>query len=168
MTDINIKKVNEDGNTGLAGAVFQLLIKEDGSAYRLVTDSDGIGGLESVAVGDTTYTAAFRTDGSIKSLTNLPDGEYRLDEVHVPEGYINIWGDIDFKIENGTVTSTTAASSDKVTLDTSGSISLLKIENTPGAALPSTGGPGTRLFTIIGSILILGAGVLLWRRRRTI
>ena len=35
-------------------------------------------------------------------------------------------------------------------------------------ALPSTGGPGTRLFTILGSILILGAGVLLWRRRRLI
>ena len=37
-----------------------------------------------------------------------------------------------------------------------------------GPELPSTGGPGTRLFTILGSILILGAGVLLWRRRRTI
>ena len=42
------------------------------------------------------------------------------------------------------------------------------IGNTPGAALPNTGGPGTRLFTILGSILILGAGVLLWRRRRLI
>ncbi len=32
--------------------------------------------------------------------------------------------------------------------------------------LPATGGPGTRLFTILGSILILGAGALLWRKRR--
>ncbi len=37
-----------------------------------------------------------------------------------------------------------------------------------GYELPSTGGHGTRLFTILGSILILGAGVLLWRRRRLI
>ena len=37
-----------------------------------------------------------------------------------------------------------------------------------GYELPSTGGPGTRLFTILGSILILGAGALLWRRRRFI
>lgn len=37
-----------------------------------------------------------------------------------------------------------------------------------GYELPSTGGPGTRLFTILGSILIFGAGVLLWRRRRII
>ena len=34
--------------------------------------------------------------------------------------------------------------------------------------LPSTGGPGTRFFTILGSVLILGAGVLLWWRRRSV
>ena len=42
------------------------------------------------------------------------------------------------------------------------------VENIPGASLPSTGGAGTRIFTILGSILILGAGVLLWRRRRLV
>ena len=42
------------------------------------------------------------------------------------------------------------------------------INNIAGVALPNTGGPGTRLFTILGTILILGAGVLLLRRRRLI
>ena len=42
------------------------------------------------------------------------------------------------------------------------------VGNQKGSALPNTGGPGTRLFTILGSILILGAGVLLCRRRRLI
>jgi LPXTG-motif cell wall-anchored protein len=42
------------------------------------------------------------------------------------------------------------------------------VGNTPGAALPNTGGCGTWPFTIVGSILILGAGVLLWRRRKLI
>ena len=37
-----------------------------------------------------------------------------------------------------------------------------------GYELPSTGGSGTKIFTILGSILILGAGVLLWRRGRFI
>lgn len=41
-------------------------------------------------------------------------------------------------------------------------------QETGGYELPSTGGPGTRLFTLLGSVLILGAGVLLWRRRRWI
>ena len=44
----------------------------------------------------------------------------------------------------------------------------LIVTNSAGYELPSTGGPGTRAYTILGSILILGAGVLLWRRRRTI
>ena len=42
----------------------------------------------------------------------------------------------------------------------------LKIENEAGAALPNTGGPGTLIFTILGGILILGAGVLLVLNRR--
>ena len=37
-----------------------------------------------------------------------------------------------------------------------------RITNNPGVELPSTGGPGTRLYTILGTILILGAGALLW------
>jgi len=44
----------------------------------------------------------------------------------------------------------------------------ISVKNEPGAALPNTGGPGTRLFTILGLILIAGAGLLLLRRRRTI
>ena len=43
-----------------------------------------------------------------------------------------------------------------------------KILNNAGYELPSTGGPGTTTIYLLGSILILGAGVLLWRRRRTI
>ena len=54
------------------------------------------------------------------------------------------------------------------TNDTTDASVAYKIINDAGVELPSTGGPGTRLFTILGSILILGAGVLLWRRRRMI
>ena len=45
-----------------------------------------------------------------------------------------------------------------------------QIINTPedGATLPSTGGPGTKLFTIFGTILIAGAVLLLWKRRGVI
>ena len=44
----------------------------------------------------------------------------------------------------------------------------LMVMNSAGVELPSTGGPGTRLFTILGSILVMFAGVLLVRRRRCI
>ena len=40
-------------------------------------------------------------------------------------------------------------------------------ENAPGEALPSTGGMGTRLFYLFGSLLFLGAFVILISRRIT-
>lgn len=44
----------------------------------------------------------------------------------------------------------------------------LTVYNIPGAELPNSGGPGTRIFMILGTILITGAGLLLLKRRRTI
>lgn len=41
-----------------------------------------------------------------------------------------------------------------------------EIANTKGVELPSTGGMGTTIFYIIGSILVVGAGILLVTRRR--
>ena len=38
--------------------------------------------------------------------------------------------------------------------------------NTTGAALPSTGGVGTQIFTLMGTMMMLGAGVLLMLQRR--
>ncbi len=40
------------------------------------------------------------------------------------------------------------------------------ISNTKGAELPSTGGIGTTIFYLVGTILVLGAGILLITRRR--
>ena len=42
----------------------------------------------------------------------------------------------------------------------------ITVYNSTGYELPSTGGPGTRLFTILGSILVLGAGLMLQRKRK--
>ena len=41
--------------------------------------------------------------------------------------------------------------------------------NTPGTALPSTGGPGTTIYTLGGLLLVIGAGLMygfVLRRRR--
>ena len=43
-----------------------------------------------------------------------------------------------------------------------------RVVNTPGVELPHTGGRGTGMFTILGSLLIAGAGLLLFRRRMMI
>ena len=165
VSDISIQKTDENGE-GLSGAVFQLLIKEDGE-YRTVKNTDGIGGLESITIDEETYVGAFRTNGNPKSLTDLPDGEYRLDEVFVPDGYTNVVGKIYFKIENGVITSTTANEFNEVELDTTtGTISLLKIANIWGVELPEAGGTGPWVYAVPGSILLLGAGILLVKKIR--
>ena len=42
----------------------------------------------------------------------------------------------------------------------------IDVENEAGSILPSTGGIGTTIFYILGTLLILGAGVVLVTRRR--
>ncbi len=51
-----------------------------------------------------------------------------------------------------------------ITRDPSSSDSELK--NTKGVELPATGGMGTKVFYIVGAVLVLGAGILLVTRRR--
>ena len=43
---------------------------------------------------------------------------------------------------------------------------ILTVKNIPGAELPESGGPGTTLIYLIGSILLLGCGTILVARRR--
>ena len=50
--------------------------------------------------------------------------------------------------------------------DSENTILYFRIANSTGYELPNTGGPGTRLFTILGSILIFGAGLVWMRKRR--
>ena len=42
----------------------------------------------------------------------------------------------------------------------------VKVNNQSGSELPSTGGMGTTIFYVIGSILLIGAAVLLITKKR--
>ena len=89
-------------------------------------------------------------------ISGLPDGSYQLVEREPPDGYVITTAVTTFTVSQGSVT--------EWSLDgTAGTA--FEIPNPPGAALPHTGGTGTRLHTILGLILIAGAGMLLLRRR---
>jgi len=116
-------------------------------------------------------------------------GRYRFKETKTPDGYILTTEYTYFEVyienrvlkvrltdEDGNpltdeggdeVTETDTA---KLSSETIGSTTVYKITvtNTPGSALPSIGGPGTRLFMIFGTILIASAGMLLWKRWRIV
>ena len=103
--------------------------------------------------------------------SGLDDGDYKLVETTTPSGY-NTIPDIEF-----TITATHDVSSDNPTLISlsggdkftgvvSTGVVSANIENQSGAQLPSTGGIGTTIFYVLGSVLVIGAAVLLVTKKR--
>ena len=166
-TSLDIVKVdNADTSITLEGAEFTIRkIKDTLSANDIQYD-----GPESAPV---------TTDGDGKtSFDGITYGYYEIREKHAPEGY-NLPDDACFYIrydDDGIKLLEKDLTKDPKAWDATktevGTVSLLDdtatVKNTSGAILPYTGGPGTLIFTILGSILILGSGVMLWRRRRLI
>ena len=67
--------------------------------------------------------------------------------------------------ENGNVTSAESAISVEVILNNIAAAAVV-IVNKAGAELPSTGGMGTTIFYVLGSVLVLAAVVLLVTKKR--
>ena len=101
----------------------------------------------------------------------LDDGDYKISETTTPAGY-NTIADIEFTItaehdvlsDNPTLTSLSGGN--KFTDEVSTGAVSADIENNAGSTLPETGGIGTTIFYVIGSILVLGAVVLLVTKKR--
>ena len=141
----------------LEGAVFTLTHPDGTENEGLITNSDGYLVFE---------------DG--KTYVNLAsDGKtYTLTETKAPDGYCKIAENVTFtSSKEGVFAAGSGYSIESATETIDGkvvTVYTIKVQNSAGATLPNTGGPGTRLFTILGSILVFGAGALLWRRRRFI
>lgn len=122
-------------------------------------------------------------EGYIFRFTGLDDGDYRLVEVKAPDGY-NTAEDVYFTItanhdpdstdpklinlgckyrsgQTGTANEITGSVSGL----NDGSI-LIDVLNYRGNTLPSTGGMGTTIFYVLGSILAVGAAILLVSKKR--
>ena len=138
-----------------------------------------------VRVTTVTTSTAATADGTTKKIvgivgsdgcltfTGLNAGTYTLSETKTPSGY-NTMSDITFTIsatQSGSSNvegSSITWSSDNATivLDGTNGVFDTTIENLPGTVLPSTGGMGTTLFYVLGSVLVLGAGILLVTKKR--
>lgn len=96
------------------------------------------------------------------------DKTYTLKETETKQGYNLLTEEVTLTLHLDTVTTTTT---DGVTTSTSSFEEAADtdwgtVENNKGSVLPSTGGIGTTIFYIIGTILVIGAGVVLVTRRR--
>lgn len=150
-----VNKVDQD-KAPLEGAGFTLYKKVNGEWTAVKT----------ISAGDTT-TFTF---------SGLDDGDYKLEETTTPNGY-NTIDPVEF-----TVTADHDVESDSPALNslsgdvTSGSLEFTSstsagslttdVVNKKGSVLPSTGGMGTTILYVVGSVLVLGAGVLLITKKR--
>ncbi len=98
------------------------------------------------------------------SVKGLDADTYYLEETKAPAGYNTLKAPIEFKIA-ATVEMTTNVGTATVTYG-EGSTGTLKVENKTGVVLPTTGGMGTTILYVLGSILMLGAGVVLVTKKR--
>jgi LPXTG-motif cell wall-anchored protein len=144
---VTVKKTDDTGNKALTGAKFTFE-KQNGNVWEAVQNYNK----------DTPLTISSE-DGV--EINDLDDGTYRLTETKAPDGYIISTSAIEFTINNGVPTGSSITSSTKTNDDgTTSTVYTLTVKNTPGKALPETGGPGTSGFLFGGLAMILAAGVV--------
>ena len=137
----------KDGNNQpLAGAGF--VIKNANNQYYKL-DSGVVTWVATEAEADEHMSDA---QGAVAPFTGLANGTYTLVEKTVPAGY-NKAADSTFTVAEHDYTAENLQQTKEVV-------------NNSGSELPATGGIGTTMFYIVGSILVIGAAVVLISRRR--
>ena len=155
--DVQLKKV-DDKDQLLSGAIFTLT-KQQGTAWGNIQ--------EDIKPGDTESGTANPVD-----LGGLGVGKYRLTETKSPDGYIKLTSHIDFEVyKDGTVLAVKLAEgATGAKIEKSGTedapVYTVIVENTPGEALPNTGGPGTLPYTLGGIALIMASALMYGFRMR--
>lgn len=130
------------------------LVKE-GDNYRVATET------ESAVPGFTSATIVAK--GGQATVIGLDaNTTYWLEETKQPDGYNKLDGRVEVKIGDSNI-STTLTSASTVWEDGAGGVHII---NQTGAELPSTGGMGTTIFYVVGSILLGGAVILLIAKKR--
>ena len=152
----------------LDGAVFKIT-KWNGSSFVNVENVEGVD-------ASSMFTIASGQNGISLPLT---PGDYMLEEQTPPPGYIKTVSGVYFTVGSTIsmtiemkeiegveteVAKTEAAYAEPDSGDSDQRT--LLIYNTPGVELPSTGGPGTLLYTLSGLALMLGAALMYGFRMR--
>ena len=109
--------------------------------------------------GETDTVTEITADTTGKfTIKGLDADTYYLTETAAPAGYNKLAGAVTITIgANGVVNGTAEAPQ---------GVDEVKVLNQSGTELPSTGGMGTTIFYVLGSILAVGAIVLLVTKKR--
>ena len=173
---IALKKVNNKG-VALPGAVFQFQFY-----VKSTPDADGAY-IYAGTTGGTGLTNQITTpnDGVIV-VKGVKSGNYTITEVTAPAGYNKLTDPVTVEaVKTGNTATHTTVYLDKdgnITNKETDKITEVKVDiekiaassvvvvNKAGTELPSTGGMGTTIFYILGSILVVAAVVLLVTKKR--
>ncbi len=120
-------------------------------------------------------------DNGLFKVIGLDDGTYFLKETKAPIGYNLLKDEVEFTVSATTANGQTwngtpgdaltkleiAVGSDPATTGNlqEGTVDM-QVANSKGSTLPTTGGMGTTIFYVVGSILVLGAAILLITKKR--
>lgn len=163
--DFDINKTDGTDGSALAGAVFQLQKKGEGTTVKLIVENAGDetqpAVVRSAKTGEGNAVDTITTPESGKiTFKGLDAAEYQLVETKAPDGYNKLQKPVDVTIvanydQDGTL--------NNWTVNGGGNDVALNIQNNKGTLLPETGGMGTILFTLVGAAAI-GYGIY---RKRT-
>lgn len=162
----------DSSNKLLDGAKFELYdAATDGNKINLVAvDSDNDGTAEYYRVATAAESSVTDFKSAVIEATNgkatvigLDAGTtYWLEETAAPNGYNKLASRTEVKIEEENLTTTMEATATEWKNGDGG----VHITNNTGSELPSTGGIGTTIFYIVGSLLVVGAVIFFVVRRR--
>ena len=176
--ELDTTKVDGQDNTKkLSGAEFKLHNAANKWVIVDSTNNKVTGWANTEAEGSTLTSDA---NGLFKVI-GLDDGTYYLKETKAPAGYNLLSSEITVVIKATTINGQTwtdeqassaltnlAVTADRIegTGNTPTGIAGITIANNTGTTLPETGGIGTTIFYVIGSVLVLAAAILLITKKR--
>lgn len=156
---IKVTKVDGDNtDTKLEGASF-VLKNSKGEYYQAIIDETTQELTDVNWVTDITKATEYTTnDNGIVEFKGIENGTYNLVETKAPEGYNKLTEEVTIKAGYKDETGSNLVDI-AVTQETT-------VNNFSGQRLPSTGGIGTKLFIIIGSLLTISSAIILITNKR--
>ena len=187
---LNTTKVDgQNTDTKLKDAKF-VLLNSDATKVAKISGGkfDGWQNLPTAGAGGVIAADSWASDSVLTSaettglfsVTGLDAGTYNLREIAAPAGYNLLSQDVEVVITAGTEnnqswngipgealkTLAVTANGTAGTGNPDAGIASTTIANNKGNTLPETGGIGTTVFYVLGSILVIGAVVLLVSKKR--